>query len=226
VKTTLSLMFVALSLASMAQAQQTTSFPPPAQGGLQAQHHASTLQEGILRGYGDLYRGVGEYNYNTAAAALIFESAKKANYENQLKHAETFWAKRALHASYQAALRPTPVRPKVESKAAIQAALQRSAPFDLTQPGAWPLVLRRPEFEPSRNKLIALFKERTPQNSGAASDNFSQIRDSLQQVRAGLSELVKEVPPSDFVDARQFLDRVAVEAARPVGTDGALVAAR
>ena len=85
------LAFGALQAAS-SPAQEVSSgsgsFPPPAQGGVQTYRHASTAAEGALRGWADLYRAQGEYNYNTASAALIFEHARRANFDNRLRYAE------------------------------------------------------------------------------------------------------------------------------------------
>src|SRR5688572_22080895 len=93
----LTLVAISLLFTSISHGQEPSSsskFPQPSQSPPLVQHHASTAFEGELRGRADAIRALGDYNYNTAAGALIFEEARKANYANELLHAETFWAKR------------------------------------------------------------------------------------------------------------------------------------
>ena len=195
-------------------------YPPPAQGGVQSYRHASTLQEGILRGRADLIRGWGEYNYNTASAALIFEDAKKANYENQLRHAETFWAKKALYESIQAAKKAerTKLREhRLETRNLPAAFPVPQASIDPSQPGfVWPQALLRPEFAYARGQLVSLFAQRTPSNSGASSQNYWLIRNATLQMRNGLADIVREIPGGQYAEALQFIQLVGNEARQPV----------
>ena len=43
--------------------------------------HASTYEEGVFRGWADLARGVGDYNYNTSLALINQQHALSLSYD-------------------------------------------------------------------------------------------------------------------------------------------------
>jgi hypothetical protein len=218
-KATHLLVLAFVSSATIAQGQQSASqFPQPSQSPPLVQHHASTIHEGVLRGTADGLRAVGEFNYNTAAAALIFEEARKAAYANEIRHAETFWAKKSLWETQMAARKhrhPIQVHEKPQTE---QVGARVAPPFVVpSQQGfIWPAGLNHPAFEGSREKLAALFAERTLANSGAQSPSSIRIQNTVAEMRLVLSGLIRDLPPMAYVEARQFLDRAAYEANLPV----------
>lgn len=229
------LLTVAVSLISaVALAQSSTSqFPPPSQSPPFSQHHASTVQEGILRGMADRIRAAGEFNYNTATAALILQEARKAAYENEMRHAETFWNKKNLYDAQIAARKQrravlTPVLRPAESPAPAAAlapvpavspvSFKARPPFaDPSQPGfVWPQALNHPAFAASRERLAGYFAQRSPANSGPQSVNYLRILNTTAEMRTTLGDLIREMPPMFYTDARQFLERAAQEASLPM----------
>ncbi len=224
------LMLVACSLfAPLSQAQQTGStFPQPVQSPPLVQDHASTVQEGFLRGSADGVRAVGEYNYNTATAALIFEEARKAAYGNEMRHAETFWNKKNYYdtqiSNRKQRRSPVPTEGTLKPQAA-PVALRTPVPFaDPGQPGfVWPAAFNHPAFAASRERLAFLFAERSPTNSGAQSASYVQIQNVTGEMRSTLTDLVRTLPPMASVEARHFLDRAAYEASLPVAIKVAAV---
>jgi hypothetical protein len=205
-------------LADDAPSGSLSSAPPPAQGGVQSYRHASTAAEGFLRGWADVYRAQGEYNYNTAAASLIFEQARRAHLDNKLHYAEVFWAKKQLYASNQAELKRLQLQNSIEAQPAAQVA---AVPVvvqlvDPSQPGfAWPQAFNRPELIRSREQLAVLFSQRTQLDSGRGSENHWLIRNATLAARATLAHMVKELPPPEYIEAKQFLDRVMFTAEQP-----------
>lgn len=221
------LSLVAVSLiSSVALAQSPTSqFPQPAQSPPFSQHHASTIHEGVLRGTADGVRAVGEANYNTATAALILEEARKAGYANEMLHAETFWNKKNYYDAQIAARkqRRTVLTPVAKPEAApatgvAPVSLKIQAPFaDPGQPGfVWPQAFNHPAFASSRGRLAALFAQRSPADSGPQSPSYLRIQNTTAEMRSTLSDLIREMPPMSYTEARQFLDRAAYEASLPV----------
>jgi hypothetical protein len=212
---------VASMLAVSAYAQEGSKFPQPAQSPPISYHHASTLQEGLFRGTADGIRALGEFNYNTAAAALIGEEARKSAYANELRHAETFWAKRQLWESQVSTKRKYGPVPTGTLKAAAEPVAARVAPapaaVDPSQAGViWPAAFEHPALAPSRDKLAELFSQRTPVNSGASSINYRLIYLTVTDLRSTLSDVVRELPPMAYVEARRFLDQAVYEASLPV----------
>jgi hypothetical protein len=211
------LVAVGLLSTAVAEAQESGStFPQPSQSPPLSYRHASTLQEGVLRGRADVIRAAGEFNYNTAAAALIFEEARKANYANELRHAETFWAKRSLYDTQMAARKLK--RTHVTKPAVEPVAHHVPQPFiDPSQPGfVWPAAFDHPVFAGSRERLAVLFAQRSPADSGPQSTSYLRIQNTTVEMRSLLRDLIREMPPMVYVEARQFLDRAAYEAGQPV----------
>jgi hypothetical protein len=217
--TRLFLSFAGLLTAAIAYGEENggSTFPQPAQSPPIAYRHASTLQEGIRRGAADMIRAAGEYNYNTAAAALIFEEARKANFGNRLYYAETYWAKKSLYEQ-QLATRKTRRLEATIAKPAVEPVKLRLplAPIDPGQPGfVWPAAFEHPAFAASRQRVTALFAERTPDNSGPGSQSYLRIVNTTAEMKSLLSDLIREMPPMAYVEARGFLDRLAHEAGQP-----------
>jgi hypothetical protein len=223
-KTTSFAMVVLGALQASVMAQEVASpsmstFPPPAQGGVVSYRHASTAAEGVLRGWADLTRARGEYNYNTAAASLIFEHARRAHLDNKLHYAEVFWAKKQLYESNVAELKrirsENSVKPQpVAQVAEVDVALTL---VDPSQPGFdWPIAFNRPEFARSRAQLAALFSQRTPANSGRGSENHWHVRNAVLEARATLADLTRQLAPFEHGEARRFLDQVMYTAEQPI----------
>jgi hypothetical protein len=217
----LTLVAIGLLYTTISYGQEPSSasqFPQASQSPPLVQHHASTAFEGELRGRADGIRAMGEYNYNTATSALIFEEARKANYTNELRHAETFWAKRSLYDTQIATrknrrLLHTQAKPEAEP-----IGLRVQPPFVApSQPGfVWPAALNHPAFDATRGKLAVLFSQRSLANNGPQSESYVRIQNTTAEMRLLLTDLVREFPPMASVEARQFLDRVAYEAGLPV----------
>jgi hypothetical protein len=159
--------------------------------------------------------------YNGAAAALIWEEARKAAYANEFRHAETFWAKKLLHKSQVAALKARPTLVPVEpiAKPVLEPVAVRlpKLTIDPSQPGfVWPLAFNHPSFNAPREQITALFAQRSPANSGLQSPNYLLILNKTVEMKSLLSDLVRELPSMSYVEARQFLDSLAYSASQPV----------
>ena len=60
-------------------------------------HHASTYEEGVLRGAADLVRARGEFNLNSSAAAINYQEAYRRHLLNKQLKVDTFFAMRAAN---------------------------------------------------------------------------------------------------------------------------------
>jgi hypothetical protein len=217
----LSLSLVAVSLLStVALGQESSSrFPQPSQSPPLVQDHASTFQEGVLRGAADHIRAVGEYDYNKATSILILEEARRANIANGLYYAETYYAKQNLHRAQMAARKRPRLTPGEISKPEVApVSLRMQAPFgDPSQPGfVWPAAFNHPSLSGARGRLALFFAQRSPTNSGPQSESYLRIQNSTSEIRMMLKDLVRELPPMAYVEARNFLDRANYEASLPV----------
>ena len=71
------------------------------------QHHASTFEEGVQRGYADVVRAMGDYNYNTSLAAINAQQAYSYALENRKQAVQDYFELREMNRQARG-LRPTP----------------------------------------------------------------------------------------------------------------------
>ena len=95
---------VVLAMAALggrtAYSQTGAVYLPP-----QAYDHASTLEEGYLRGLGDLVRSAGAANLMNSQAALNYEDARAKYFENRLRGVQTYFDMKKLNHDYRAEMR-------------------------------------------------------------------------------------------------------------------------
>src|SRR5436190_7697638 len=72
-------------------------------------YHASTYEQGVLTGLGQLYQGVGQYNVANSVAAYNWEVARSANLQNNI-------AERSARAAVYASVRVGEARRHEENK--------------------------------------------------------------------------------------------------------------
>jgi hypothetical protein len=176
--------------------------------------HASTYEEGVLRGWADVWRGVGEYNYHSSLANINNQEAYSRYLDNSLKHTQTFFARRELNK--QARQSEQAPRPSAEDLArfAKERAPQGLTGYEYSAPlGSlnWPAVLEDPAFAEQKAELDRLFATRTTDNSGLGSENHRQITRTAEQLVARLKSRIGEYSPSEYMSAKSFLNRLERE---------------
>jgi len=88
--------FLLLAAPSFSLAQAEPPYPPyRAPGDFYFQRHASTLEEGIQRGYGDVVRSYGMANLLNSEAAKNYEQARRDYIENRLKATQAYFEARS-----------------------------------------------------------------------------------------------------------------------------------
>ena len=171
-------------------------------------YHPSTAFEGYLRGYAALIEAQGVYGYLNSQAAINFEQARQMSYENDLRYAETFWEKRRLNAAQRAANARPPVT--MDDIVRISEARRPAPPepqyFD---PGLgvvrWPAALTDEQFAAERAALEASFAGGQPLAVG-------QVRQLTDTMLKGLKARIGQLPPSEYLAAREFLTSLAFQA--------------
>ena len=184
--------------------------------------HASTVAEGFLRGEADTVRAAGEFNYNTAAAAVMVQEARSRFYENEVSKTEAYFQKRRLNEAYRAAKRsPRPDKTLMARVSQIRTpkrleAAQLNGPLGAID---WSAALEAPEFADCRKQLDRLFAERAPSDSGLKSENYRQIQKAAREMGKLLSSKFRQMEQMEFLVARKFLDSLAYEARFKVEED-------
>ena len=167
-------------------------------------------------------RAQGEYNLETTAAMSNYEDARSKYIDNQEKWTRVYAEKqRALAAQKEA-----------DREAAI-AARERAKAFDEANPPAgpprltasqldpstgriqWPTALTAVAFEGQRKSLDALFEMRV--HTSTNPDLAAKVDKAAKEMKDSLRAKIREIPSQDYIEARRFLDSLAVEGRSAIG---------
>jgi hypothetical protein len=187
------------------------------------QHHASTFEEGFLRGRADLIRSWGYYLYARSLALINNEEARRRYIDNYQRGVDAYFTVRELNRQARAAERGE--RPTREdlirfSKARAPKPLAPHQFNPALRTLHWPTALQGQQFSAERTAIDQLIRDRSVHNSGLGSHNCQQIRRLTELVTERLKSQVHTISPSDYVAAKQFLYRLSREAQQTVDFEG------
>lgn len=186
-------------------------------------YHASTLEEGVLRGTGALLRDAGEGNYYNSQAAINYQQARSAALDNALKGVETYFAARKQNAEARAAERgPRLTQQELTELAKKQAPARLSAYQYEPALGKvyWPTALTTAEFAQERVAINLAIAERNGTNSGQGTDNQRQIHLNVQRMQETLKSQVAVMDPADYLAAKKFLTSLDFEGRQVLVSNG------
>lgn len=219
--TLLSLAFVAGVLVCTSLQAQTTSsgsiaIQPVNYGygyGMPSYGYASTYEEGVLRGWADLWQGVGQYNYSTSLANVNNQEAYSRAIDNSVKRTNAYFARKAINEQARSSANPRPSAEDIARFAKERAPEGLAAHEFSSAVGSlnWPQILQGSDFAADRAELDNLFATRSPENSGLGTDNHRQIKQTADQMLATLKSRIGEYSPSEYVAAKSFLTRLERE---------------
>jgi hypothetical protein len=182
-------------------------------------YHASTLEEGVLRGAGALVRSIGEGNYYNSVAAINYADAYTRYLQNREHATETYFRMRQINRAGRQAER----QPRWSYDQYVVMA-KNDAPDNLTEQQydrtlgrlTWPAMLNGDEFAPEREALNRVFLVRTPSDTGAATAFYGHVQQLTSQMQAKLVEKLDHVTPAEYVAAKKFVDGLAYESQQPL----------
>jgi len=211
----------ALATASIASAQSYAVEASGYQWGPRAHYHASTYEEGVLRGQADVIRSWGSYNYYSSLAAVNLEEARSRYIQNREKATKTYFEMRRVNAQARAAERPERLTAQQLTKIAKQRAPQRLAAHQFNPATGelfWPAVLHEPQYASLRTEIDLLMSTRSP---GAPSDGTSrQITQAAEKLLDQLRSNIATYPTTDYLQAKKFLVSVKREMQFPASPAG------
>jgi hypothetical protein len=222
-KTALTSTLVALTLIVAATASAEPRYnPAPVASPPVAYHHASTLEEGVLRGGADFFRGIGEASYNSSLAAINAQEAYSRYLDNRLKATATYFDNRKLNRDARAEERGQ--RPSQEDLAryAKSRAPNRlpAYTFDAARNALiWPEVFNHPYFAAEREAIDRMMAAR-----GGAGPESREIQVATAQMIEKLRMVVHNVPGGEYAAAKRFLTSLHHEMNYAPGATG--IAAR
>jgi hypothetical protein len=202
---------VALALIAAGQAFGQESYVPggPIRSPPAIFHHASTWEEGALRGVGDVMRAAGELNYNSSLATINYQEAYGRYLENRLKAASTYFDLRQLNREARAEARGQRATPESLAEYAKTRAPDRLAAHQLdaaTNRLVWPAPLEGAAFAQERDAIDRLVEAR--RGAGAESREIQTLAEAMKQK---LISQVREMKAADYLSAKRFLTSLDYE---------------
>lgn len=192
-----------------AWAQGSSGFPAPVGSAPFAYDHASTLEEGILRGGADLLRGIGEMNYNNSAASILNQEAYSRYLDNRLKATATYFDQRKLNREARAEERgQRPSQEDLERYAKLRNPDRLPAfRFDAARNRVvWPEVFNHSYFAEERDTIDRLMAAR-----GGAGPEAREIQLAAAHMVEKLRAVVHNVQPGEYAAAKRFLTSLQFE---------------
>jgi hypothetical protein len=207
--TLLSSTLAALALVSGSANAQSFSPGQPAVSPPFAYHHASTLEEGVLRGGADLLRGIGEMNYNNSLAMINGQEAYSRALDNRLKGAATYFDVQTLNREARAEKRGQRATEADLARLAKARAPERLAAihFDVaTKTLVWPEIFNHPYFAEERAEIDRLMSIR-----GGAGPESREIQMLAAQMTDKLQRIVHNVNKGEYAAAKRFVTSLQYE---------------
>jgi hypothetical protein len=174
-------------------------------------------------GWADLVRSAGVYNYLSSEAMVNVEEARRKYIENRLLWARAYNEIRTRNREYHEA-RYRELNPPHTQEDFIRYA-QADAPKRLSTTQldpitgyiAWPRLLRLDAFAQLRRDIEKLFAQRARAQGAINDDVYFELLAKVEEMTQRLKEMIQDAPPSDYLQARKFLESLAYEPRFPTG---------
>ena len=179
-----------------------------------AQRHASTLEEGVLRGSGALLRGAGEAQYYRSLALINREYARRLYIENRQQATETYFNLKRINRYAREELKT----PRATAQDLARYAKDRLPAVLADQEYdrengmvTWPMVLLRKEFDSDRGLVDSLVAQR-PNSNALAPELDSEIASVTDAMLVTLRVKGADLSSAEFITAMKFLKSLKYEA--------------
>jgi hypothetical protein len=177
------------------------------------QPNAATIDESWARGRAEVIRALGENDLNSSAAAINWETARRAATDNWARQVRTKNQIRDEYVAREKAQHPTLTTSQQQQITHLRDP-KRLSPDQLSAAGAirWPSVLRAAEFDQARSRLDELFTERARGFSGSAVEIMREVDAVAIEMTNTLEQSDSDIPVMTRVDAKKFLAGLRLEA--------------
>jgi hypothetical protein len=149
-------------------------------------------------------KAIADYKVKMMEMAQQAEEIKSARMDNELKRTDTFYAKRQKYEAYR---KSRTIKRRIPPSQARNVSYQSSTTYV-----NWPRTFDDSQYQLLRSRLDQLFKDRSFQNSGLGSRNYSQIKITVEHLEALLKNNIKGMKPVEYLAAKNFLKMVDKEA--------------
>lgn len=182
-------------------------------------YRASTVGESRANGMSNIIQSRAWANKTNSEAAINLTEVRSKQLDNRKKTADTYFSMRNMNREQRFGT--------TEDKAAHRAKNQElyaryARAGNPKRPNAqqldpitgeikWPFSLMPEKFEPYREELQKLFTQRSKQGGVVNYDEFQQAKKTTDQMMTALKDGIKDIEPSDYLSAKQFINQLAYE---------------
>jgi hypothetical protein len=175
-------------------------------------YHASTAAESAANGMANVVRSAGEANLLNSQAAQNYEGARSMYLDNRMKYTKTYFEMKQYNKDYRNANKaPRPTSEQLFRLA--KDATPKTLPSDQLDPVTgkigWPDVLLTSDFDDCRKSLEALYAERADASGKINFAQYTEIKQTTQQMQDLLKQKLNDMPPQVFTGANAFLKQLA-----------------
>ncbi|TVS17933.1 MAG: hypothetical protein EA424_11870 [Planctomycetaceae bacterium] len=187
--------------------------------------HASTAEEGVMRGMAAIMEAQGARNLMNAQALGLREDARRKYLDNRLFRTHTYFAMRQYNRQARDAARsPRATADDLERLARSQAP-QRLNAIQLNPARgaiAWPANFRDAQYESSRKTLERLYYGLAKTGS-LTGEQHAQSLQAIEAMDADLKKNISSYAPMNYIALSSFLDGLKYEFVVPAVPDSELV---
>ena len=163
-----------------------------------------------------MIKAQGDANLANAKAIETLEKTRTTALDNNLKAANTFYEKRALHDGYRV-LQKQQERPTVQDfvRYSKMDRPQRPESYQLEPVRGtiqWHPVFQQETFLEQRIQVDNVFAQRSRSANTAQAPIYGQVQSLVGQMREDLKGMIREMSAAEYLEARKFLDSLAYEA--------------
>jgi hypothetical protein len=177
-------------------------------------HHASTWQEGMLRGQGTLMDAAARLDYLASLASLNRALCESLEMENQLRSAETQTRLRQIRDNTRKAeMQARMARIRAENLARHPSAKPAPAVVNGNRVD-FPEYLKGQQFSEYRAGIERIVTERS-QSGRISAEDIPTLESMNESLVHDLRENVQDIPPKDYVAAKTFVRQLARELRQP-----------
>ena len=188
--------------------------------------HASTFEEGALRGYAATVQAVGQTNYANSLAAVNFAEAYRRQIENSRSYVQTAIENRERIISFRERYSPAPLSREVWEQLSRNGLPDRLTKEQLDNGRIiWPHILRMDQYTALRERIDTLVALRTPDNSGDGSPSQRELHTLIDAMKMLLKENIDTITAGQYGHSKWFLTCLDFEMKHPLDVQGPVAAA-
>ncbi len=178
-------------------------------------NHASTSDEGFLRGASMVIESAGRGNYYHSLAAVNYQEAYRRAIDNSVSRAEAYYKRKEMRQEYQERYGRKAIDMETAQKLAAARTPDRlsqehyDAEVGIVQ---WPYPLDAAIFSAHREQISELLVSRNENLAGWGSRNYEMVRREVETMKDLLETVRNSLDTNRYVHALRFLESIQWEA--------------